>query len=335
MLRRFRHINLATLIVLYLLIFLGGIVRSTGAGMGCPDWPRCFDQWVPPTEVSQLPEDYQQRYADHGYASMAFNPVKTWTEYINRLFGALTGLFIIATLVASWPLRREHPLLFRLSALNLVLVLFQGWLGSVVVRTNLADIVISLHFAVAFIIVTIASITFWKALLLNFPEEYQLVDNRKGVVRWGLFVMAVTLLQVFLGTSLRAEVNHAIEVLGPQNPAQWLSMTGSVFTFHKLWAYATWVVNLLFGLKLLRTPLQKLDQVLALGMMVTVSLQAVMGASLAVWDFPAVPQALHVMMAALLFGFQISIVLKHQLRPSTPSEDGLRATPVLISRQNA
>ena len=85
--RRFRRLALNTLITLYLLIVAGGVVRSTGAGMGCPDWPKCFGRWVPPTEISELPHDYKQIYGAKLKGEIEFNPVKTWTEYVNRLLG--------------------------------------------------------------------------------------------------------------------------------------------------------------------------------------------------------------------------------------------------------
>ena len=107
----FRRISLITVIAVYFLILVGGIVRSTGSGMGCPDWPKCFGSWVPPTSGNQLPNYYQDIYLAkrveknnrfiaqleslgfHEKASEIkmisilieeeFNPIKTWIEYIN------------------------------------------------------------------------------------------------------------------------------------------------------------------------------------------------------------------------------------------------------------
>src|SRR6185295_1965554 len=112
--RYFHRLTILALLAVYILILVGGIVRSTGSGMGCPDWPTCFGRFIPPTSVSQLPDDYKEQYAAYRnkknekfarYLSLIgldntaqqilsdksilveadFNPSKTWIEYFNRL----------------------------------------------------------------------------------------------------------------------------------------------------------------------------------------------------------------------------------------------------------
>jgi len=73
---RFRRLGTLTIAAVYLVILAGGIVRASGAGMGCPDWPTCFGQWIPPTEEAQLPANYHDIYALRGYADTRFNPLK-------------------------------------------------------------------------------------------------------------------------------------------------------------------------------------------------------------------------------------------------------------------
>ena len=52
--------NLLIIFFIYLIILFGGIVRSTSSGMGCPDWPKCFNQWIPPVKEDKLPKNYQK-----------------------------------------------------------------------------------------------------------------------------------------------------------------------------------------------------------------------------------------------------------------------------------
>src|SRR5690606_39531861 len=118
--------------------------------------------WVPPTNVDQLPVNYQEIYSNTrveknekfvaklqtlGFNKKAdeikndksilieqeFNPTKTWIEYVNRLLGAVIGILIIGTFLYSLPLWKLDRSIVTLSFFNIVLVIFQGWIGSIVV----------------------------------------------------------------------------------------------------------------------------------------------------------------------------------------------------------
>ena len=89
----FRLSTIISAVLTYLIIFIGGMVRVSGAGMGCPDWPKCFGRWIPPTSLSQIPD-----YIDPA----KFNIVLAWIEYLNRLFGVLVGFSILITLILGF-----------------------------------------------------------------------------------------------------------------------------------------------------------------------------------------------------------------------------------------
>ena len=130
-LKSFKKVSYITLIVLFLLVGLGGLVRVTESGMGCPDWPKCFGLWVPPTCECQLPDNYHEIYKDHGYPiGSNFDVVKTWIEYFNRLAGVLTGLFVMLTLYLAYRVRSIHRYIFYGSLLCFILVILEGGLGA-------------------------------------------------------------------------------------------------------------------------------------------------------------------------------------------------------------
>src|SRR5437868_8273358 len=94
----FQRLALATTATTYLLILVGGLVRASGAGLGCPDWPKCFGRWIPPLSKKDVPAAIDPSL---------FNVTKAWTEYVNRLLGVSVGLLIFSTLVLAF-LHHRH-----------------------------------------------------------------------------------------------------------------------------------------------------------------------------------------------------------------------------------
>lgn len=144
---KYRKVAKLALLLIYMVIIAGAVVRMTGSGMGCPDWPKCFGYYVPPTHISELQfsnnfqykkgmviikdqalfvankdfvsgnefnESEWSEYTTHDYA--LFNPTHTWVEYINRLIGALSGLPVIAMFILSfmfWKEKKNSGINFR------------------------------------------------------------------------------------------------------------------------------------------------------------------------------------------------------------------------------
>ena len=126
----YKKFAIVTIVAVYFLILVGGIVRATGSGMGCPDWPKCFGMWVPPTHIEQLPENYQEIFGEKLKGEVNFNLFKTWTEYINRLVGVVIGFLIFLTLVFAWrEFRSYNRKVVLYSFLAFVLVGAEGFFG--------------------------------------------------------------------------------------------------------------------------------------------------------------------------------------------------------------
>jgi cytochrome c oxidase assembly protein subunit 15 len=188
----FAPLSLATTIATYLLIAVGALVRAAGAGLGCPDWPRCFGQWIPPTSAAELPP---------GFDLAQFHAVNTWLEYVNRLLGVLIGLLIFATLIAAWRWHRKQPRIVWPTTASFVLVGVQGYLGGQVVAQGLKPSVLTAHMLLALIIVGLLLYAHLESRFGDASVRPAPAQRRLGWL--GLGLGAVTLLQVALGTSVR------------------------------------------------------------------------------------------------------------------------------------
>ena len=201
----FRYFSYLSTGLTYLLIFVGGLVRVAGAGMGCPDWPKCFDRWIPPTSLEQLPDHIDPA---------KFNIVLAWIEYSNRLFGALVGLVIMITTFFAFKYYKHVDRIKWPVLAAFFLTLVEGWLGSVLVDTVLNPITITLHLFLALVIVMLLLYAAQEAYYIENPDSEKM-SRYPSNLKWMFGLLAgILLLEVVLGTEIRG----GLEMIHKDNP---------------------------------------------------------------------------------------------------------------------
>ncbi|MES2691088.1 MAG: COX15/CtaA family protein [Bacteroidota bacterium] len=304
--RRFRRFGILTIASVFFLIFIGGLVRSTGSGMGCPDWPKCFGKWVPPSSVSELPEDYKQRFKTASHEVADFDAYKTWTEYINRLIGVLTGFFVFLTVVFAYPYLKSKPEIFWLSFLALILTGFQGWIGAKVVATNLAHWMVTIHMIIALVIVGLLIYTITRSQDFEVPQ----LNNDRSLKLIMVAVLAVSAIQTISGTQVRENVDAVALVSGEQNRQYWVSLLGNIFTFHRTFSLASVALTILLLYKL-RAAFSRSSVVYrsVLALCLLIALQVLTGKVLENLGFPKHIQSTHLFVGSLICGVQLFIAI--------------------------
>lgn len=196
-LSQFRRIAFITTLLCYALVFIGGLVRVSGAGLGCPDWPKCYGRWIPPLSVMDIPPEVDPAQ---------FNITLAWIEYLNRLAGVTVGLFIAAT--AFFALRlRSFPRILYPALLSLPLVAFLGWQGKDVVASSLMPFVVTAHLLIAVLLTALLTYATQEAWYeeSSRPGEWRRYPQ-KGKFWIGLLALG-TLSQIILGTLVRGELD--------------------------------------------------------------------------------------------------------------------------------
>jgi cytochrome c oxidase assembly protein subunit 15 len=318
--------------IIYLVIAAGAIVRMTGSGMGCPDWPKCFGHLIPPTDEAELlwqantiyqrgqviirenhlevalkdfksAEVYEgsnwENYEKHDYA--AFNPWHTWIEYINRLLGALAGLSTLLLFLSSWFTRPKRTDLRWLSTVLLIGILFQAWLGATVVYSVLNPFRISLHMFMALVLVAILFIYYEKTV------ERQLFGQPSVLGKYLFAGFVLTLLQVLMGTQVRQYVDASKEQIG----SNFFSLQGAetlLFYIHRSFSilvilFHLWIYN---QIRKNHSSLLKTQQII----LALIGISVLSGVIMYYFDFPFSTQPIHLVIASILFGFQIYIWLR-------------------------
>ena len=306
--RRFRSLASLTVLIIYLLILAGGIVRGTGSGMGCPDWPKCFGRWIPPTEAAQLPPNYQAIYRAKLKGEVVFNATKTWIEYVNRLLGVLSGFLVFATLLASLPHLKKDKAIFWGSVAAFVLIGLNGWLGSRVVATELAPYLITLHLLLAVLVVFALLFVLIRSNAARLPVN-PVSHNRVWLSRLLLLTMVLSLGQVLLGTQVRDALDEVAKRLGYDQRANWIGNLDWRFYVHRSFSLVLLAFHVLIIYRLRKTDTTSLIAQLTVVLIALVAAEILTGTIMGYFGVPAVAQPVHLLLAVLIMGLQFTVWL--------------------------
>jgi cytochrome c oxidase assembly protein subunit 15 len=292
---------LATFILTFFVIIAGGVVRTTQSGMGCPDWPTCFGKWIPPTNASELPPDFE-KYLRTQDIDHTFNVYHTWIEYFNRLAGVLLGVFAIIQLFLLYFKRKEQRTSYRLALAFLATVILTGLFGAVVVKLNLAHASISVHLLFAVVLTQLQ-----LALFMSVNSGLSYLPVQKNIRRIVAGLLVVILIQSVLGTMVRIYVDDVSKVLHYEQRETWLADSPVAFLIHRSFS---WVVLLLtvFTAWYCRNESGVKKNIYYLT--VNVILSMITGIVLYKLDMPAIAQPLHLLLATIAVTQSVYMLLK-------------------------
>ncbi|WP_299458896.1 heme A synthase [uncultured Microscilla sp.] len=305
----FRKLGIVTIVAVYFLIAVGGIVRTTGAGMGCPDWPKCFGSWIPPTEVSQLPKNYKEKFKVQGKEIADFNPVKTWIEYINRLIGALIGLLIFATFIASFTYWKVDRSIVFLSFASVLLVGFQGWIGAKVVATDLAVSMITIHMVLALAIVFLLIYTIIRGFKVVWKTTP--ITNKKRINQVIILGLVLSFIQVVLGTQVREAIDLIAKNMGEAQRGLWVDNLGMTFYIHRSFSWIVFLTHV-YLVYLLYTRLKERNHFVfkyTIYLFLIIISEVATGIAMAYFGIPAFLQPIHLLLGSLVLGIQFFLLL--------------------------
>ncbi len=308
------------LVFIFLVILAGSIVRATQSGMGCPDWPTCFGNKIPPTSKEQVlfqphhtykkkqfiivndslkyaKESFVsgnrfdaanwQQYEKHNYAQ--FELMQTWIEYINRLLTVVFGLLIFVHLVWSLTFSKKDKLIPLASFGLLLLTGFEAWLGKVLVDTNLGLMQVSLHMLGSLLI---AFLCVWLIHRVN-PNKLTQKDSQKN---WVIVCLLLVLLQIILGTVVRSEVDVISKNYGYLFREKWIAALTNIFQVHRLFAFVVAAIIIRLFVKSNESHFKKNTAML----MWVVIAEVIVGFALTSFNMPAMGQPIHLLLSSIL-----------------------------------
>jgi len=286
---------LAATIAVYLLIFIGGLVRVSGAGLGCPDWPLCFGRLIPPVSVNQLPADIDPA---------KFNFTLAWIEYGNRLCGAATGILLVIATTLVIVNYRKYPRVFWSTILGFLLLLYTAWQGSQVVESELDSSIVSIHMWFAFLIANILTYaTYWAYNFAN-PDHEKESFYPRGLSIWIALTWGFGLIQALLGAYVRAAIERISEAMPLASEAEWIKHLDAPNLLHIGLGFFIFALSLNIGVRIFREckGISSAAWQAALAVLILSVVQLLLGLEMLFRGVVPLTRVLHLWSAALLIG---------------------------------
>lgn len=320
-----------SLVFTFVVIVAGSVVRMTGSGMGCPDWPKCFGYIVPPTDIETLTytegktfekgqmvilndtlwvaqgsftagatfdREQWRNYTKHDYAQ--FNPMHTWIEYINRLATVLFGIPVLILVVVSllYYFKTKDGITLLLALGTLFMLGFEAWLGKMVVDGNLHEGSITWH------MIGSMGLVLLLLLLVYRHREHQQVHTVKAPYSYALWgMLLLTIVQIILGTQVREDVDVIARNL--EDRSLWIDALGVNFLVHR--SFSIVVFLLAIYLTLQNNKHYRIPSVQIIGWLI--AFEILVGVVLSYASMPAFAQPVHLWLGIILFAYVIYALL--------------------------
>ena len=320
----FQKTALAALLATIFLIYVGAIVRATGSGLGCPDWPKCWGELIPPTSLDQVDfdklniEKFKKKNPSITRESLAaeFNPVHVWVEFINRLVSLPVGLFTLSTFLLSFQFLRKQKRVFFGSFAALALVLTNAILGAIVVSSGLKPGVITLHMALAIILICV-----FVYIIYRGGQRLPSVNlgSQKGLLRSTLIILFVAcVVEGIMGSQVR-EITDELALKykdTPRNVWHEILEQKGIYLFHRSFS---WII-LVLGIFLFTKTRNANGDLAQLSIKVTFGVilaQMVLGVLMSHVSVHPVVQVLHIGLSSMLIValFWLILTSREQQQP--------------------
>lgn len=291
-----RYLPAITSVGIYFLVVLGGVVRVTESGLGCPDWPLCHGRLVPPPEASAI------------------------IEYSHRSLAALVGLLVLGTVVISWRRFSRDIWIVGPATLALGLLILQSGLGAAAVRYELPSNIVTAHLAIALIFLATSLIVTLSVHLRTASVTSRQPRSTSNILTMLVFgSLAVTygvmLLGAYIGSSGAGLACPDWPLCHDQvlPPRDWFIYAN--FGHRLLAAVATVIVFATFAYALRRRKRQPDQAVLAGVATALITLQVFVGA-LNVWlELPDAVVASHLAIGTLIWSILVTMAVLNVLPP--------------------